>query len=154
MPRRDFFTFLLYASRARYLGRLAYYLLKFHGTEIPQAVQIGSGVTLEHGGACVVIHRNSTIGNRVKIYPGVTLGRADVYRPIGESAFEAIFIGDDVVLGSGAKVLGKEGILSVGSGTVIGANAVLLTSTGENEIWSGIPAHRVGMRVEPDKGTD
>jgi len=154
MPKQDFFSFLLYASRARYFGRLAYFILKFHGTEIPRNVRIGSGVTLEHGGACVVIHRNSTIGDRVKIYPGVTLGRADVYRPIGESAFEAISIGDDVVLGSGAKVLGKEGVLNVGNGTVIGANAVLLASTGENEIWTGIPARKVGMREDFGKGRD
>jgi len=36
--------------------------------------------------------------------------------------------------------------LRVGSGTVLGANAVLLQSTGENEIWAGIPARCVGKR--------
>jgi len=146
MPKRDFFTRLLYARRSRLWGRLAYLLLKFHGTEVPRSVPIGEGVTLEHGGVGVVVHCSSVIGSRVKVYPGVTLGRADVYRPAALSAFEAIHIGDDVVLSTGAKVLCKEGVLSVGCGTVVGANAVLLVSTGEYEIWSGIPAKRVGLR--------
>jgi serine O-acetyltransferase len=43
-------------------------------------------------------------------------------------------------------VLGKAGVLQVGRGTVVAANAVLLNSTGEAEIWAGVPARRVGMR--------
>jgi serine O-acetyltransferase len=112
-------------------------------------VLIGNDFELAHGGFGVVIHPNSTIGDRVKMYPGVTLGRADIHLPIDRSKFEGIVIEDDVVLASGAKVLCKEGILRVGRGTVIGANSVLLTSTGENEIWAGVPARRIGER-EPD----
>jgi serine O-acetyltransferase len=37
-------------------------------------------------------------------------------------------------------------VLRVGRGSVVGANAVLLESTGENEIWAGVPARRVGTR--------
>ena len=77
---------------------------------------------------------------------GVTLGRADIYRPMEDSAFEAIEVGDDVVLSPGAKVLCSSGVLTIGRGSVIGANAVLLDSTGENEIWAGIPAVKVGSR--------
>jgi serine O-acetyltransferase len=76
----------------------------------------------------------------------VTIGRADVYRPSEESKFEGIQIGDDVILAPGSKVLCKEGILKVGRGTVVGANAVLLQSTGEDEIWAGVPARRTGIR--------
>jgi len=36
--------------------------------------------------------------------------------------------------------------LRVGRGTVVGANAVLLESTGENELWAGVPARKVGLR--------
>jgi len=57
-------------------------------------------------------------------------------------------IEDDVILCPGAKVLCKEGVLRVGRGSVIGANAVLLQSTGENEIWAGMPAQCVGQRHE------
>lgn len=48
----------------------------------------------------------------------------------------------------GAKVLCKEGVLTVGKNTIIGANAVLLESTGDNEIWVGIPAKKIGLRKD------
>jgi serine O-acetyltransferase len=146
MKRRDRFTRLLYTRSHPVLGGLAYFLLKLLGIEVPRSVRIGEEVTLEHGGFGVVIHPNSEIGNRVKIYPGVTLGRADIYRPIEDSKFQGIEIEDDVILAPGAKVLGKEGILRVGRGTVVGANAVLLESTGPNQVWAGIPAKCVGQR--------
>ncbi len=62
------------------------------------------------------------------------------------SQFEGIEIGDDVILAPGCKVLCKTGVLTVGHGTVIGANAVLLKSTGEYELWAGAPARCVGQR--------
>ncbi len=142
----SFYTVLVYARRWPLLGKLAYFGLKTLGAEIPVSVAIGEGFLLHHGGVGVVIHPQTTIGNRVGIYPGVTLGRADVYRPIGKSQFEGIVVEDDVILGAGAKVLCARGVLRVGRGTVVGANAVLLESTGENELWAGIPARKVGMR--------
>lgn len=148
MPaRRDLYTRLLYACRSRIYGRLAYYLLKLLGAEVPRSVRIGEDVTLEHGAFGVVIHPQTSIGDRVKIYPGVTLGRADIYRPIEASQFEGIEIGDDVILSPGTKVLCEKGSLRVGRGTVLGANAVLLESTGEGEVWAGVPAKRVGKRA-------
>jgi serine O-acetyltransferase len=63
-----------------------------------------------------------------------------------ESRFEGIEVDDDAILCPGAKILCGEGILRVGRGAVIGANAVLLESVGENEIWAGVPARRVGHR--------
>lgn len=137
---------LLYARRWPLIGSVAYIKLKFFGAEVPRSVEIGEGVTLVHGAFGLVVHPNTRIGNRVKVYPGVTLGRADIQVPIEESAFESIDIGDDVILSPGAKVLGKQGVLRVGKGTVIGANAVLLESTGENEIWAGVPAKKIGQR--------
>jgi serine O-acetyltransferase len=143
---RDFPTSLVYARSWLLVGRLAYYALKLLGVEIPRSVPVGSGFELAHGGVGVVIHSKSRIGDRVKIYPGVTLGRADIHRPIEQSLFQGIEIEDDVILAPGAKVLCSEGILRVRRGAVIGANAVLLQSTGEDEIWAGVPARYVGKR--------
>jgi serine O-acetyltransferase len=143
---RDLTTSLVYASRRRGVGRLAYLALKLLGMEFPRAVPVGPDLEITHGGFGIVIHSRSVIGARVKIYPGVTLGRADIHRPMAESRFEGIVIEDDVILASGAKVLCKEGVLRVRRGTVVGANAVLLESTGEGEIWAGIPARCLGMR--------
>lgn len=143
---RDLFTNLVYAREIPGIGILAYYLLKLLGLEIPMTVEIGDNFEIAHGGFGVVIHPWTTIGNCVKIYPCVTVGRADIYIAIEHSHFEGVFIDDDVILSSGAKVLGKHSKLHVGKGTVIGANAVLLESTGENEIWAGVPARLIGMR--------
>jgi serine O-acetyltransferase len=109
-------------------------------------VEVGPGFELAHGGFGVVVHSHTSIGERVRVYPGVGIGRADIYQPMSLSHFEGIIIEDDVVLSPGAKVLCKEGVLRVSRGSVIGANAVLLQSTGEWEIWAGIPARRVGTR--------
>ncbi len=145
---RDLYTQLVYARRIPLVGGLAYYALKLLGIEIPRSVPVGPGFELAHGGFGVVIHSNSIIGTRVKVYPGVTLGRADIYRPASQSRFEGIIIEDDAILCPGAKILCKEGLLRVGRGSVVGANAVLLESTGEDEIWAGIPARCVGTRNE------
>lgn len=144
--KTDIYTKILYARHWPVLGGLAYFLLKLMGAEVPVAVRFGQGCVLLHGGFGVVIHPRSEFGERVRIYPGVTLGRADIHKPAGESAFEGIRVGDDVILGTGAKILCKRGILTVGKGTVIGANAVLLESTGDDEMWAGIPAHCIGKR--------
>jgi serine O-acetyltransferase len=114
--------------------------------EIPASVQVGADFCLVHGGFGVVIHPATRIGNRVKVYPGVTIGRGDIYRPSRESRFEGVVIEDDVILSPGSKVLNDAGVLVVAAGTVVGANAVLLESTHENEIWAGVPARRVGQR--------
>lgn len=143
---RDLPTRLVYARQSRLFGRLAYYALKLLGVEIPRAVPVGSDFELAHGGVGVVIHSRAEIGARVKIYPGVTLGRADIHLPVERSKFERIVVEDDVILAPGAKILCKEGTLRVARGTVVGANAVLLQSTGENEIWAGAPARCVGRR--------
>ena len=145
---RDLPTRLVYARQSPLFGRLAYYALKLLGVEIPRSVPVGSDFELAHGGVGVVIHSSAEIGRRVKIYPGVTLGRADIHLPMERSSFERIVIEDDVILAPGSKVLCKEGTLRVRRGTVVGANAVLLQSTGENEIWAGVPARCIGQRED------
>ncbi len=140
------YTSLIYSRQIPLIGRISYLTLKLLGAEIPRSVQVGPDFLLEHGGFGVVIHPHTRIGARVKIYPGVTLGRADVHRPASESAFEGFEIADDVILSAGAKVLGKEGVFRIGRGTIVAANAVLLESTGEYEIWGGIPARQIGSR--------
>jgi serine O-acetyltransferase len=142
----DFVTWLAYISKKPLIGKPAYLVLKLLGIELPRPVPIGSGLEIAHGGFGIVIHSKAQIGNRVKIYPGVTLGRADIYKPASESQFEGISIEDDVILSPGCKVLCKKGTLQVGRGTVVGANAVLLESTGKWEIWAGVPARKVGKR--------
>lgn len=146
MSKMDFYTRLVYARQLPIIGKLSYYLLKLLGSEIPMSVDIGEDFLLEHGGHGVVIHSKAKIGKGVHVYQGVTIGRADIYLPMEKSKFEGVLIEDGVILCPGCKVLCKEGVLKVGAGTVVGANAVLLESTGEYEIWAGSPARCVGKR--------
>jgi len=136
---------LVYLRQKPLIGKVAYYMLVVFGADIPRSVKIGKQLRLQHWGNGVVIHNLATIGDRENIFNGVTIGRADAYRKSG-TKFVGIEIVDDVMLGSGCKVLCKEGTLRVGKGTSIGANAVLLQSTGEYEIWVGAPAKCVGKR--------
>jgi serine O-acetyltransferase len=143
---KDLPTKLVYARNWPIIGRLAYYALKVLGVEIPLSVPIGQDFELVHGAVGLVIHSRAIVGDRVKIYPGVTIGRADIHLPMERSDFEGIKIENDVILAPGSKVLCGAGMLYVRQGTVVGANAVLLESTGDNEIWAGVPAKCVGKR--------
>jgi serine O-acetyltransferase len=129
------------------VGALAHRLLRITaGIEIPDSVRIGEDLRIAHGGFGLVVHDLTTIGDRVRLFQGVTIGRADIWIRRAESRFEGVDIGDDVCICAGAKVLGRDGRLRVGRGTVVGANAVLTRSTGEWEIWAGAPARCVGTR--------
>jgi serine O-acetyltransferase len=126
--------------------RLVYELFFLFGADIPPAVVMGDGVILEHRAMGVVLHPDTRIGNRVRIWHNVTLGRSDVYVPASESDFGGFVIEDDAYLCSGATILGGPGITRVGRGTIVAAGAVLRDSTGDWEVWAGVPAKRVGAR--------
>jgi len=136
---------LVYLRRSP-LRRVAKELLALYGVEVPNTVEVGPGLRVLHRGFGTVIHGSTHIGKDVTIYHGVTIGRADAWKPGAESRMERVVVGDGAVLCAGAKILGKEGVLTVGPGTVVGANAVLTQSTGPNEIWAGAPARKVGNR--------
>ncbi|MBO1579767.1 hypothetical protein [Bacillus sp. XF8] len=117
--------------------------MKIIGLEIPKSVKIGNNVRFEHWGYGVVLHPNTIIEDNVKIYQGVTTGRADIYNSFENSNMEKIVIKDGAILCAGCKIICKDGVLEIGRDTIIGANAVLLASTGPNEVWGGIPAKKL-----------
>jgi serine O-acetyltransferase len=128
-------------------SRLARVLLGlFYGIECPNAVKIGARLKLVHHGRGTVIYPRTTIGNDVRIYHQVTLGRKDAHVPIECSRMERLVIEDHVVIFPGAKLLAGDGITRIREGTIVAANAVVIGSTGANEIWAGVPARRVGVR--------
>jgi serine acetyltransferase len=87
----------------------------------------------------------------VRIYHQVTTGSADAYVTWAQSDMDHIEIGDDAVLFPGAKVLGGAGAIRVGVGTIIAANAVVMSLTGDWEIWGGIPARKLGDRTREEE---
>lgn len=136
---------LVYLRRSP-LRRVAKELLALYGVEVPSTVEVGPGLRVLHRGFGTVIHGSTHIGRDVTIYHGVTIGRADPWVHGSMSQMDRVVVGDSVVLCPGAKILCKAGTLTIGAGTVVGANAVLTQSTGRNEIWAGAPARKVGTR--------
>jgi serine O-acetyltransferase len=139
-------TALVYRRRTPVLGRLVQEVLALYGMEVPAEVEVGPGLMVFHRGFGTVLHPYVTLGAQVTLYNGVTIGRADPWVPQQESAMERVVIEDGVCLCAGAKVVCKSGVLTVGRGTIVGANAVLTCSTGPDEIWAGVPARKVGTR--------
>lgn len=128
------------------MNRIIHKLLLKKGIDLPYNVRLGKNVQFPHNSFGTVIHNNTIIGNNVKIYQNVTIGRADIDVEISKSKMKGIKIEDGAIICAGAKVLCKEGILNIGKNSVVAANAVLLNSIGDNEIWGGIPARKISER--------
>ena len=110
----------------------------FTGIEIHPGAKIGKNLFIDHGMG-VVIGETSEIGKNVTIYHAVTLGgiapSIDSNSQRNEKRHPTI--GDDVVIGSGAQIIGP---VKVGNGSRIAANAVVVNNVPENATMVGIPA--------------
>lgn len=104
------------------------------GIEIHPGAEIGRRVFIDHGDG-VVIGETTVIGDNVTLYQGVTLGGTG--KDVGK---RHPTIGDNVVIGAGAKVLGP---FTVGSGSKIGASAVVLKEVPPNCTVVGNPGRVV-----------
>ena len=135
-------NYMIKLSRKRIIGKIGEVGLTLLGVSIPREVKIGKGVNFVHNAPGTIIHPDTIIKDNVKIYQGVTLGRADIHRSFEESKMKGILIEEGAIICAGAKILCKGGILKVGKNTIIGANSVLTQSTGDNEIWAGVPAKK------------
>lgn len=103
------------------------------GIEIHPEAVIGKNLFIDHG-AGVVIGQTAIIGNNVVMFHGVTLGGTGNEKTKKRHPT----IGDNVFIGSGAKVLGN---ITIGNNVKIGANAVVLKDVKENCTVVGIPGH-------------
>lgn len=130
------------------LSKIVHVLLLNKGLDIPWCTIIGKNVKFPHNSFGLVLHPNAVIEDNVILYQGVTIGRADVYNDFSNSSMGKIIVGEGAIICAGAKVLCKENDLIIGKNTIVAANSVLLQSTGDNEIWAGVPAKKVGIRKE------
>src|SRR5580700_8527234 len=112
------------------------------GIEIHPGARIGKRVFIDHGMG-VVIGETAEVGDDVTLYQGVTLGGTSLTR----GAKRHPTIGNGVIVGSGAQVLGP---FRVGDGARIGAAAVVLTEVPEGATMVGNPARQVGLRSAAD----
>jgi len=139
---------LLYSGlHALIFYRIAHFLLRFNitllprlisqfakfitGIEIHPGARIGRGLFIDHGMG-VVIGETAIIGDNVTLYQGVTLGGTGK-----EKGKRHPTIGNNVVIGAGAKVLGD---ISIGDNSYVGANAVVIKDVPPNSTAVGVPA--------------
>ena len=122
----------LYKIKLFFLARLISQLGRFFtGIEIHPGAKIGKGIFIDHGMG-VVIGETAEIGDNVTIYHGVTLGGTGK-----DKGKRHPTIGNDVIIGCGAKILGP---ISIGDGAKIGANSVVLKNVPKGKTAVGIPA--------------
>ncbi|MDE5947157.1 MAG: hypothetical protein K2G63_07635 [Oscillospiraceae bacterium] len=134
-------------SKSRYIRKFySKLLIIFSGLDLGLQVKIGKNVNFKHGGLGTVIHTDTIIEDDVIIMSNVTVGRSDVWIPKNESDWGGITLKRGCVICTGARIIGKGARLIVGENTIVGANAVLTCSTGNNEVWAGIPARKIKDR--------
>ncbi|HEY3185990.1 MAG TPA: serine O-acetyltransferase [Solirubrobacteraceae bacterium] len=111
------------------------------GIEIHPAARLGRGLFIDHGMG-VVIGETAEVGENVTLLQGVTLGGTSLKREKRHPT-----LGDNVVVGAGAAVIGA---ITIGSGTRIGAGSVVVRDVPSNSVVVGVPGrvtYRDGQRV-------
>lgn len=125
----------LWTSGWRFPARLLSWFGRFaSNVDIHPGARIGRRFFIDHG-ACVVIGETAEIGDDVTLYHGVTLGGTSWFPGKRHPTLE-----DRVVVGAGAKILGP---ITVGAGSRVGANSVVIDSTPPDVTVVGIPARVV-----------
>lgn len=115
------------------------------GIEIHPAATVGEALFIDHG-AGVVIGETAAIGDNVTLYQGVTLGGTGFARGKRHPTID-----DNVVIGSGAKLLGP---IHVGHCAKIGANSVVIDDVPPNSTVVGNPGHTVRVDGRRPEGPD
>ncbi|HNW39126.1 MAG TPA: serine O-acetyltransferase [Candidatus Omnitrophota bacterium] len=134
-----------YSIRLFFLARLLSQIARFStGIEIHPGARIGKRFFIDHG-LGVVIGETTIIGNDVLLYQGSTLGGTGI---VGGKRHPTI--GNNVVIGAGAKVLGN---IVIGDNSYIGANAVVVKDVPPNSTVVGIPGRitkQDGKKMDTD----
>ncbi len=134
MQIRSFYRVACCLSKLK-LNFLAKFVLQLGrmitGIEINLGAKIGERVFIDHGMG-VVIGATAVIGNNVIMYHGVTLGSTG-----NVAGRRHPKVGDNVMIGAGAKLLGP---ITIGDNVSIGANAVVTKDIPSNSIAVGVPA--------------
>ncbi|MBI1920853.1 MAG: serine O-acetyltransferase [Geobacter sp.] len=135
-----------WTRNCHFAGRLISHLGRFFtGIEIHPGATIGRRFFIDHGMG-VVIGETAEIGDNVTMYHGVTLGGVSLEKVKRHPTIE-----DNVVIGSGAKVLGP---FTVGKGSKIGSNSVVVKEVPAHATVVGIPGRIVMMADTPLEKAD
>ncbi len=133
----------LFKNKVPFFPRAVSQLARFFtGIEIHPGATIGNGLFIDHGMG-VVIGETSILGNDVTLFQGVTLGGRGK-----ETGKRHPTLGNGIVVGAGAKVLGN---ITIGDNSYIGSNAVVLKNVPANSTVVGVPGHvtkQDGKRID------
>ena len=142
----NFFAVAKFDLIARMISQLSRFMT---GIEIHPKAKIGKNLFIDHGMG-VVIGETSDIGDNVTIYHMATLGgiSPSINSEDQRETKRHPTLQDNVVVGSGAQVLGP---ITIGKNAKIGANAVVTKDVPENGVMVGIPAKNVGTATEEFK---
>ena len=122
---------------ARFLSQISRFLT---GVEIHPGARIGKAFFIDHGMG-VVIGETTEIGDNVTLYHDVTLGGTTVFDEHGKVTTKRHpTIGNNVIIGSGAQVLGP---IVIGDNVKIGSNAIVTKDVAPNTTVIGMAAHHV-----------
>lgn len=131
-----------YTKKLFFLARLISQISRFFtGIEIHPGAKIGRGLVIDHGMG-VVIGETAEIGDDLLLYHGVTLGGTGK-----DKGKRHPTLGNNVVIGAGAKVLGP---IYIGSNSKVGANSVVLKDVPEGATAVGIPAKNI-IKIKEEK---
>lgn len=137
------FNHWLWNKKLYLLARLSAHLARFlTGIEIHPGAKIGRRFFIDHGMG-IVIGETSEIGDDCSIYHGVTLGGTTWQKGKRHPTLE-----NNVVVGAGAKILGP---VTIGSGSRIGCNAVVVKDIPVGATVVGVPGHVVVKKEPEDK---
>ena len=142
----NFFAVAKFDLIARIISQFSRFMT---GIEIHPKAKIGKNLFIDHGMG-VVIGETSDIGDNVTIYHMATLGgiSPSINSEDQRETKRHPTLQDNVVVGSGAQVLGP---ITIGKNAKIGANAVVTKDVPENGVMVGIPAKNVGTATEEFK---
>ena len=142
----NFFAVAKFDLIARMISQFSRFMT---GIEIHPKAKIGKNLFIDHGMG-VVIGETSDIGDNVTIYHMATLGgiSPSINSEDQRETKRHPTLQDNVVVGSGAQVLGP---ITIGKNAKIGANAVVTKDVPENGVMVGIPAKNVGIATEEFK---
>jgi serine O-acetyltransferase len=119
---------------------LTYLNIVLFGLEVSPRCEIGPGIFFPHTSGTVIGARR--IGRKVTVFQGVTLGAKELDMRFNPALRPEV--GDDVMLGSGCKILGN---IRIGYNVTVGANSVVVESVEPNTTVVGIPARQIAAKV-------
>jgi len=133
----------------KFIARLIMHFARiFTGIEIHPGAKIGKNFFMDHG-LGIVIGETTEIGENVTIYQGVTLGgiMPSVESDLQRNKKRHPTIGNNVIIGSGAQILGS---IKIGDNARVGANSVVSKDVPSNVTVAGVPAREFARSTKKE----